>query len=102
MFKDKKVVVTGGSGFIGTHFINELLDRGAQVKTYIHNTPLKINPLSLKDDERIEVLQNINLEKPEDALKLIEGSDSLCRVHRTSFVNSYRFSTFIKSNYSYY
>ena len=39
MFKDKKVVVTGGSGFIGTHFINELLERGAQVKTYIHNTP---------------------------------------------------------------
>ena len=73
MFKDKKVVVTGGSGFIGTHFINELLDRGAQVKTYIHNTPLKINPLSLKDDERIEVLQNINLEKLEDAIKLIDG-----------------------------
>ena len=32
MFKDKKVVVTGGSGFIGTHYIEELLSRGAQVK----------------------------------------------------------------------
>ena len=36
MFKDKKVVVTGGSGFLGTHFICELLSRGAKVKTSIH------------------------------------------------------------------
>ena len=47
MFKNKKVVVTGGSGFIGTHFINELLDRGAKVKTSIHKRTLKVS------DERI-------------------------------------------------
>ena len=29
LYKNKKVVVTGGSGFVGTHFIQELLDRGA-------------------------------------------------------------------------
>ena len=36
MFKDKKVVVTGGSGFIGTHYIEELLSRGAQVITHTY------------------------------------------------------------------
>ena len=83
-FKNKKVVVTGGSGFVGTHFIEELLNRGAQVKTYVHKTPLKINPLSLKDDERIEVLQNINLEKLEDAIKLIDGADYV--VHCAGYI----------------
>ena len=42
-FKDKKVVVTGGSGFVGTHYIEELLNRGAIVKTHVHKRPLQIN-----------------------------------------------------------
>ena len=49
-FKDKKVVVTGGSGFVGTHYIEELLNRGAIVKTHVHERPLQIN------DDRIEVI----------------------------------------------
>ena len=28
-FKNKKVVVTGGSGFIGTHYLIELVNQGA-------------------------------------------------------------------------
>ena len=55
LYKNKKVVVTGGSGFVGTHFIQELLDRGANVRTSIHKTPLKIQ------DDRIEVLLNDNV-----------------------------------------
>ena len=35
-YKDKKVVVTGGSGFVGSHYLLELLDRGAIVKTHTH------------------------------------------------------------------
>jgi GDP-L-fucose synthase len=54
-YKDKKVVVTGGSGFVGTHYISELLDRGAIVKTHTHNKPLQIQ------DDRLEVLENVNL-----------------------------------------
>ena len=53
LYKNKKVVVTGGSGFVGTHFIQELLDRGANVRTSIHKTPLKIQ------DDRIEVLKTL-------------------------------------------
>ena len=69
IYKNKKVVVTGGSGFVGTHFIQELLERGANVRTSIHNNPLKIQ------DDRIEVLENIDLTKFDDAMKLIDGAD---------------------------
>ena len=78
MFKNKKVVVTGGSGFIGTHFINELLDRGAKVKTSIHKRPLKVS------DERIEVVENIDLEKLDDAIKLIDGADYV--IHTAGYI----------------
>ena len=78
MFKNKKVVVTGGSGFIGTHFINELLDRGAKVKTSIHKRPLNVS------DERIEVVENIDLEKLDDAIKLIDGADYV--IHTSGYI----------------
>ena len=69
MFKDKRVVVTGGSGFVGTHYLKELLSRGANVVTHTHERPLQIQ------DDRIEVIENINLEKIDDAMKLIDGAD---------------------------
>ena len=69
MFKDKKVVVTGGTGFIGTHYIEELLTRGARVITSIHEVPFKMY------DDRITWLEDINLENLDDALKLLEGAD---------------------------
>ena len=78
MFKNKKVVVTGGSGFIGTHFINELLDRGAKVKTSINKRPLKVS------DEPIEVVENIDLEKLDDAIKLIDGADYV--IHTAGYI----------------
>ena len=69
MLKDKRVVVTGGSGFIGTHYIEELLNRGANVVTHTYESPLQTK------DDRVEVIPNINLEKYDDTLKLIEGAD---------------------------
>jgi GDP-L-fucose synthase len=78
MFNDKKVVVTGGSGFMGTHFINELLDRGAKVKTSTHNRAIKVH------DERIEIVENINLEKLDDAIKLIDGADYV--IHASGYI----------------
>src|SRR5262249_50774777 len=35
-FKGRKVVVTGGSGFVGTHFVEALLAQGAVVKVPLH------------------------------------------------------------------
>tara|TARA_Y100000034_G_scaffold136597_1_gene214051 strand:- start:1434 stop:2384 length:951 start_codon:yes stop_codon:yes gene_type:complete len=68
-FKDKRIVVTGGSGFVGTHYIEELLHRGANVVTHTHEEPLQIQ------DDRIEVIENVNLERYEDAVKLVDGAD---------------------------
>jgi len=68
-YKDKKVVVTGGTGFVGTNFILELLDRGANVKTHTHVRPMRIQ------DDRIEVVENIDLENLDDCLKLVKGAD---------------------------
>ena len=77
-YKDKKIVITGGSGFIGTHFLIELLNRGAKVKTHIHKRPLQIQ------DDRIEVLENINLENIDDAIKLIDGADYV--IHASGYI----------------
>jgi nucleoside-diphosphate-sugar epimerase len=68
-YKDKKVVVTGGSGFVGTNFILELLERGADVTTHTHNRPMRIQ------DERIKVVKDIDLFKLDDCIKLLEGAD---------------------------
>jgi len=68
-FKDKKVVVTGGSGFIGSHFLNELVKRGAKVKTHTYHSPLQV------ESSNIEVISNIDLTKLEDCIKLVEGAD---------------------------
>jgi nucleoside-diphosphate-sugar epimerase len=78
MFKDKNVVVTGGSGFLGTHFMSELLSRGAKVKTSIHKNSLQIK------DERIEVVENIDLTKLDDAMKLIDGADYV--IHLSGYI----------------
>lgn len=68
-FKGKKVVVTGGSGFIGSHFLNELVSRGAIVKTHTFRSPLQV------DSEGIEIVENINLTNLEDCIKLVDGAE---------------------------
>ena len=66
LYKNKKVVVTGGSGFVGTNMILELLNRGANVRTSTHKRPMQIQ------DDRIELLENIDLTKFDDAMTLID------------------------------
>lgn len=68
-FFNKKVVVTGGAGFIGSHFLKELIKRGAIVRTHTNKSALQF------EDPNIEVIQNIDLTNLEDCIKLIDGFD---------------------------
>jgi GDP-L-fucose synthase len=64
-YKDKKVLVTGGTGFVGLHIVQELLKEGARVRIPVHRRPLVIQ------DERIETVP-ADLTNPRDCLRVLE------------------------------
>ena len=68
-YQNKTVAVAGGSGFIGTHYIIRLLEQGANIVTHTHVRPLQIK------DNRIKVIENLDLEVLSDCYKLVEGAD---------------------------
>jgi len=68
-FHNKTVVVTGGSGFIGTHYLQELIQRGAKVRTHTHQKSLQFHHDSL------EVIPNINLLNLKDCETLVKDAD---------------------------
>lgn len=67
-YRDKKVLVTGGTGFVGTHLVQELLKQGAKIRVPIHNRPMIIH------DERIETIY-ADLNILDDCIKASEGMD---------------------------
>ena len=68
-FENKKVVVTGGSGFLGSNYIEKLSKLGADIRTHTHIRPLQ-TPL-----RGFEVFENCDLTKLDDCMQLIEGAD---------------------------
>lgn len=69
MFYDGKVVlVTGGTGFVGLHIVQELLKTGARIRIPIHQRPLMIK------DDRIETI-HADLTRQEDCLNAVKGVD---------------------------
>lgn len=67
-YKDKNVLVTGGTGFVGTHIVDELLKKDAKVRIPVHDRPLMIK------NERIETL-HADLTRQEDCLTAVRGID---------------------------
>lgn len=67
-YKDRLTLVTGGSGFIGTHIVKALLAQGARVRVPIHTRPMEI------DDERVETI-SADLTLEQDCLDVMEGVD---------------------------
>lgn len=71
-FTDKKILVTGGSGFLGTHYINELVSRGADVYTTVHHSPLQVN----EDIKRqVTIFNGIDLSRINECKRVTEGMD---------------------------
>jgi nucleoside-diphosphate-sugar epimerase len=68
-FEGKKVVVTGGSGFLGSNYIEGLVKRGANVFTHIHHKPLQTKV------ENITVMPFCDLTNIDDCIKLVEDAD---------------------------
>lgn len=67
--KGKKVVVTGGSGFLGTHFLKELVNRGARVRTSTNKSLLQY------ESDEVIVYRGLDLMNLDDCIKLTEGAD---------------------------
>lgn len=65
-FSGKRVLVTGGSGFVGTHFVQALLEQGARIRVPIHQRPMIVK------DPRIELVQ-ADLTRLEDCRSVCEG-----------------------------
>lgn len=57
LFKDKKILITGGSGFIGSHLSEKIVQLGGNVKIFDHQKGDKI-----EDFERVEQIVRIGFD----------------------------------------
>jgi GDP-L-fucose synthase len=64
----KRILVTGGAGFVGTHFVEALLDAGAQIRVPIHHRPIIVR------DQRVEQV-GADLTQADDCLRVCNGID---------------------------
>ncbi|MBL6613306.1 MAG: NAD-dependent epimerase/dehydratase family protein [Reyranella sp.] len=75
-FTDKKVLIAGGAGFIGTNLGLALVSQGARLRLTTHKKPLQT---TFPDAETLA----LDLRRPEDCARAVEGMDYvfLCAAH---------------------
>ncbi|MBF0427779.1 MAG: NAD-dependent epimerase/dehydratase family protein [Magnetococcales bacterium] len=64
----KKVLVTGGAGFVGTNLIKRLLVEGAIVRATLHNKPAQINASAVE-------WVSCDLERPEECARVCQDME---------------------------
>jgi GDP-L-fucose synthase len=78
-YQGKKVLVTGGTGFVGTHLVIELLNQGAFVRIPVHHRSF------FRKDPRIEIVR-ADLTQPQECLSVMAGMD--CVFHAAGAVGA--------------
>ena len=64
----KRILVTGGTGFVGTHFVEALIAAGATIRVPIHHRPMIVR------DPSVEQV-GADLNQAADCLRVCEGID---------------------------
>ncbi len=67
-FKNSKILIAGGAGFVGVNLIRRLLELGAEVTATLHNKP------SVIKDERVRYIK-CDLTKSEDCNRVVADID---------------------------
>lgn len=65
-FKNKPVLVTGGTGFVGSHIVEELLHSGARVRVPVHTRAMRLAHNQLE-------LVKADLTLKDDCLRVLNG-----------------------------
>ncbi len=68
MFRNSKVLIAGGGGFVGTNLIKRFLELGAKVTATLHNKP------SVLKDDRVRYIK-CDLTKAENCTRVVEDAE---------------------------
>lgn len=74
-FNNKKVLVTGGAGFVGTNLILKLLEKGARVRATIHKKPPQIDLASRQAENSLVEFVKADLTRASDCQKAVREQD---------------------------